>query len=240
MQSGENGAVASIEFDELDMLKNRLESEFQRTIFRIISLIITWLIGVWSIYLLIDVGPLIGQVGIPSSILFTLLFPILLIIAWGAADHQRRVDLNENDSVQNPDTLIESNVDQIINNVPRDPLAKKISSTGGAIYSTRGKDPKGVAIGGGADTFDSNMPIIDGMNMRVEHEGLESELERSVKIKVEADDIAAENAQNAWDEAERNDPELIEAGVERLGDLVGEGHFGGPVISNSEDSYESP
>ena len=76
--------------------------------------------------------------------------------------------------------------------------------------------------------------------MRVEHEGLESELERSVKIKVEADDIAAENAQNAWDEAERNDPELIEAGVERLGDLVGQGHFGGPVISNSEESYESP
>jgi len=240
MQSGEDGGVASIEFDELDMLKNRLESEFQRTIFRIIALILTWLIGVWSIYLLIDVGPLIGQVGIPSSILFTLLFPILLIIAWGAADHQRRIDSNEKDSIQNPDTLIESNVDRIINNVTRDPLAKEISSTGGAIYSTRGKDPKGVAIGGGADTFDSNMPTIDGMNMRAEHEGLESELERSVEIKVEADDIAAENAQKTWEQAERNDPELIEAGVERLGDLVGQGHFGGPVISNSEESYESP
>tara|TARA_Y100000589_G_scaffold20230_1_gene16710 strand:+ start:2756 stop:3475 length:720 start_codon:yes stop_codon:yes gene_type:complete len=239
MKSGEVDRVTPVGIDELDMLKHRLESEFQRTIFRIISLIITWLIGIFTIYMLIDVGPLVNQVGIPSTILFVLLFPILLIIAWGAADHQRRVD-SDNSISQDHDKLVESDVDQIIRNSSNDPLAKEVSSTGGAIYKTRGKDPKGVAFGGGADTFDSSMPMIDGMEVKIEHEGLEAELERSTLIKVEADNIAAEINQTSWERAERNDPELIEAGVERLGDLVGQGHFGGPVPSNSEEYSESP
>ena len=84
------------------------------------------------------------------------------------------------------------------------------------------------------------MPAIDGMDLKIEHEGLEAELERSTLIKVDADNVAAEISQTSWERAERNDPELIEAGVERLGDLVGQGHFGGPVPSNSEEYYESP
>ena len=239
MKSSEVDGVIPVESDELDMLKHRLDSEFQRTIFRIISLILTWLIGIFSIYMLIDVGPLINQIGIPSSILFVLLFPILLIIAWGAADHQRRVDSDDSIS-EIHDEVMESDVDIIINNASNDPLAKEVSSSGGAIYKTRGKDPKGVAFGGGADTFDSNMPTIDGMELKSEHKGLEAELERSTLIKVEADDIAAEISQISWDRAEKNDPELIEAGVERLGDLVGQGHFGGPVPTNSEEYSESP
>jgi len=240
MSSSDERGVSPIDLNELEMIKHKLESEFQRTIFRIISLIITWLVGILSIYLLIDVGPLVNQIGIPSSILFLVLFPILLVIAWGAADHQRRIDLNDKFGEYEDVTSENSRVDNIINSVSSDPFAKEISSTGGAIYKTRGKDPKGVAIGGGADTFDSSMPTIDGMNLRSEHEGLEAKLERSTIIKVEADSIAADISQNAWDEAERNDPELIEAGVERLGDLVGQGHFGGPVITNSEDYDESP
>ena len=92
MSSSDERGVSPIDHDELEMIKHKLESEFQRTIFRIISLIITWLVGILSIYLLIDVGPLVNQIGIPSSILFLVLFPILLVIAWGAADHQRRID----------------------------------------------------------------------------------------------------------------------------------------------------
>ena len=232
--------TVSVKIEELDMLKHRLDSEFQRTIFRIISLILTWLVGIFSIYMLIDVGPLLSQIGIVSAILFIVLFPILLVIAWGAADHQRRVDSSEHITEESDIGSLESDVEQIINDVSNDPLAKEVSSSGGAIYKTRGKDPKGVALGGGADTFDSNMPTIDGMELKIEHKGLEAELERSTLIKVEADNIAAEISQTSWETAERNDPELIEAGVERLGDLVGQGHFGGPVPTNSEEYSESP
>ena len=240
MKSTEVDGSISVKIEELDMLKHRLDSEFQRTIFRIISLILTWLVGIFSIYMLIDVGPLLSQIGIVSAILFIVLFPILLVIAWGAADHQRRVDSSEHITEESDIGSLESDVEQIINDVSNDPLAKEVSSSGGAIYKTRGKDPKGVALGGGADTFDSNMPTIDGMELKIEHKGLEAELERSTLIKVEADNIAAEISQTSWETAERNDPELIEAGVERLGDLVGQGHFGGPVPTNSEEYSESP
>ena len=240
MKSTEVDGSISVKIEELDMLKHRLDSEFQRTIFRIISLILTWLVGIFSIYILIDVGPLLSQIGIFSAILFIVLFPILLVIAWGAADHQRRVDSSEHITEENDIGSLEYDVEQIVNEVSNDPLAKEVSSSGGAIYKTRGKDPNGVALGGGADTFDSNMPTIDGMELKIEHKGLEAELERSTLIKVEADNIAAEISQTSWETAERNDPELIEAGVERLGDLVGQGHFGGPVPTNSEEYSESP
>ncbi len=240
MKSTEVDGSISVKIEELDMLKHRLDSEFQRTIFRIISLILTWLVGIFSIYMLIDVGPLLSQIGIVSAILFIVLFPILLVIAWGAADHQRRVDSSEHITEENDIGSLEYDVEQIVNEVSNDPLAKEVSSSGGAIYKTRGKDPNGVALGGGADTFDSNMPTIDGMELKIEHKGLEAELERSTVIKVEADNIAAEISQTSWETAERNDPELIEAGVERLGDLVGQGHFGGPVPTNSEEYSESP
>ena len=65
------------------------------------------------------------------------------------------------------------------------------------------------------------------MEARPEYEGLEAGLTKSHEVKIEADEIVAEKAQKSWEESEKNDPELIEAGVERLGDLVGTGHFGG-------------
>jgi len=44
----------------------------------------------------------------------------------------------------------------------------------------------------------------------------------------EANEIAAEKALKEWEAAEAADPELIEAGVDKLGDLVASGHFKGP------------
>ena len=44
-------------------------------------------------------------------------------------------------------------------------------------------------------------------------------------MKAEADQRYAEHAQQRWEEAERNDPDLIEAGVKRLGDLVATDYF---------------
>ncbi|MAK26232.1 MAG: hypothetical protein CMA02_03070 [Euryarchaeota archaeon] len=183
---------------------------------------------------------MINQIGVPGAILFGLIFPILLIVAWGAADHQRRTETDDDYHDHNEDENQLSIIEQIIENVPSDPLAKEIGETGGALYATRGKDPSGVAIGGGADTFDSNMPLIDGMELRSEHEGLEAELQRSTMIRVEADEKVAANAQQSWENAEKNDQELIEAGVERLGDLVATGHFGGPVLSDVDETHESP
>ena len=240
MEPGNTEGSSQTIIEDSNEIMHRLENEFQRTIFRIISLMITWFVGIFTISVLIDIQPMINQIGIPASILFGLIFPILLVVAWGAADHQRRTEAEDYYHNQNEDENQPSVIEQIIENVPSDPLAKEIGETGGALYATRGKDPAGVAIGGGADTFDSNMPIIDGMELRSEHEGLEADLHRSTMIRVQADEKAAIDAQQSWENAEKNDQELIEAGVERLGDLVATGHFGGPVLSDVEETHESP
>jgi hypothetical protein len=127
----------------------------------------------------------------------------------------------------------ELDLDELIEAV-KDPLAKEGDSAGRLIYLTRGKSPKGIAIGGGAETFTPDMPTKDGWGVPAEHLGLEDKLTRAEVVVVEADEIRAEQAAKNWAESEANDPELIEAGVERLGDLVSTGHFGGPLDSRNE------
>jgi hypothetical protein len=106
------------------------------------------------------------------------------------------------------------------------------------VYKTRAEDPKGPAEGSGADTIDANMPRIDAMTPRPEFEGIEGELTDGEKLLEEANVVRDKKAQKAWQEAEESDTELIEAGVEKLGDLVAQGHFS--KKDGSEDFPEAP
>jgi hypothetical protein len=128
---------------------------------------------------------------------------------------------------------LELDLDEFLEAV-KDPLAKEVDSSGRLIYLTRGKSPRGMAIGGGAETFTPDMLAKDGWEVPAEHVGLEDKLTKAETVVVEADDIRAERAAKSWSKKEENDPELIEAGVKRLGDLVSTGHFGSPLASQDE------
>ncbi len=104
-------------------------------------------------------------------------------------------------------------------------LSKEQDEWGRVVYKTRGRDPKGPAEGSGADTIDARMPRIDAMTPRPEYEGIEDELTEGEKLMAEANVARDERAQDAWELAESQDPDLVEAGVEKLGDLVAQGHF---------------
>jgi len=104
-------------------------------------------------------------------------------------------------------------------------LAKDKDKWGRVIYRTRGTDLKGPAEGGGADTIEASMPRIDAMTPRPEFDGLEDELTKGEKLVEEANLQKNEDAQVAWDAAESSDPDLIESGVEKLGDLVATGQL---------------
>jgi hypothetical protein len=69
------------------------------------------------------------------------------------------------------------------------------------------------------------MPRIDAMTPRPEFEGLEGDLTEGEKLLEEANVVRHEKAQKEWKEAEESDTDLIEAGVEKLGDLVAKGYF---------------
>ena len=103
-------------------------------------------------------------------------------------------------------------------------LSKERDKWGRVVYKTRGEDPRGPAEGSGADTIDSRMPRIDAMTPRPEFEGIEGELTEGEKLVQEANVARDLKSQEAWETAEKADPELIEAGVDKLGDLVAKGH----------------
>ena len=107
--------------------------------------------------------------------------------------------------------------------------AKDVDWMGREIYKTRGKDFRGPAEGQGADTFGEIIPRVDAMTIRPEHEGIEGPLTMTEEMVEMVNEIAAEKALKDWDTAEATDSELIEAGVDKLGDLVASGHYKGPA-----------
>ena len=107
-------------------------------------------------------------------------------------------------------------------------LAKTVDKKGRVVYKTRGGDPKGPAKGGGADTFSEYAPRVDGSLPKPEFDDLEAPLSLAEKLIHEANRVQAEINQERWMRAESQNQELIEEGVEKLGDLVARGKFGGP------------
>ena len=89
---------------------------------------------------------------------------------------------------------------------------------------TRGEDERGFAGGVIESDLDEEQAIRPVSN-HDQYEDLEQELTIAEQVKAEADQRYAEHAQQRWEEAERNDPDLIEAGVTRLGDLVATDYF---------------
>ena len=83
---------------------------------------------------------------------------------------------------------------------------------------TRGKDERGFTGGIIESDLDEKQAIRPVSN-HDRYEDLEQDLTIAEQVKAEADQRYAEHAQQRWEEAERNDPDLIEAGVKRLGDL---------------------
>ena len=89
---------------------------------------------------------------------------------------------------------------------------------------TRGKDERGFTGGIIESDLDEKQAIRPVSN-HDRYEDLEQDLTIAEQVKAEADQRYAEHAQQRWEEAERNDPDLIEAGVKRLGDLVTTEYF---------------
>ena len=89
---------------------------------------------------------------------------------------------------------------------------------------TRGEDERGFT-GGVIESDLDEEQAIRPVSKHDQYEDLEQELTIAEQVKAEADQRYAEHAQQRWEEAERNDPDLIEAGVTRLGDLVTTDYF---------------
>ncbi len=122
-------------------------------------------------------------------------------------------------------------------------MAKEQDKWGRVRYRTRGQDPKGPAEGGGSDTIDHTLPRIKDTSDGKEYAKLEGPLTEGEKLLEEANVIRHSRAAAAWEASESGDPELTEAGKERLGDLVATGHFADTAVEGefpAAPELESP
>ncbi len=84
----------------------------------------------------------------------------------------------------------------------------------------RGSDEKGFTSGRTESQLDTLQPRRDASLSEPSYAGLEDDLRPSELLVSEANARYGEKAQQRWQDAESKDIDLIEAGVEKLGDLV--------------------
>lgn len=89
-----------------------------------------------------------------------------------------------------------------------------------AYRRTRGHDERGPVFGDETIQFAAQKERTDPAERQGDYEGLEGPLKIGETLIEEANQSYASMAQERWEAAERADMDLVEAGVERLGDLV--------------------
>ena len=203
----QNEAAQYLDFIDEDEQRRR---QAKRVLF--VLLIGLVLIAGWCI----DNGCNTGVVLICTAILFTML---LLV---NAANHRKALQREESLL-----RLLEVNLDlfeghpyrqRLIVAAQNDSFEElQVRKNKGVV---RGQDEKGFTGGRKAQPLDSNANRRDVSHSDGNYEGLEGELRRSEHLVNEANTQYEKKANEQWQASEASDVDLIEAGVERLGDLV--------------------
>ena len=108
---------------------------------------------------------------------------------------------------------------------------EKVGHTNKKQLRIRGGDEKGPAFGEAQASFEPSSERQDPSIHAGDYEELEGPLLGGEVLLEEANQAYADLAQERWEQAEREDLDLIEAGVDSLGDLVASGWF----EKNAED-----
>ena len=180
---------------------------------------------VLSVFLFGGFGALVGYIVASSVLIASFCFLIGQVIAF--ADHVRlrkATDLWMEEMLSDLHIDIDDFVGRITPALVLEQWKSHIKKERTNPLMTRGNDQRGFTSGiteSDLDAARNSRPAEE----REEYQGLEESLTVAQQVKAEADKRYAEHAQQRWEEAERNDPDLIEAGVKRLGDLVATDFF---------------
>ena len=114
---------------------------------------------------------------------------------------------------------VERKLTKLFGNIPQ-----RITSNS-EMARTRGTDEKGPTWGKQDGAFGE----VTNFRNAIEHgkifDGLEGELYKSEKLIKDANENYSEMAQQRWEKSQSNDPDLVEAGVKTLADLVTTDYF---------------
>ena len=157
---------------------------------------------------------------IPDPVIFLsiVLIPITIVIADNTIEnmYQKKIEYLLNDLQAR-----EFSDKEIMDNS----IDKKASSYPNSEYlRVRGGDEKGPAFGKSDKNFSTHRKRIDAMTNR-DYDDIESISTDTENMIRDADNIQSEISAKQWQQSESMDSDLIEAGVENLGDLIKTGWF---------------
>ena len=114
---------------------------------------------------------------------------------------------------------VERKLTKLFGNIPQ-----RITSNS-EMARTRGVDEKGPTWGKQDGVFGEVTNFRDAVEHGKVFDGLEGELYKSEKLIKNANENYSEMAQQRWEKSQSNDPDLVEAGVETLAELVTTDYF---------------
>lgn len=161
--------------------------------------------------------------GIPDYIIFLSILTIALVIIQTnkllSRIFSREIELLTSEllSAGLGDSSDETNNPSYIGNKPSNYSNKQH-------LRTRGGDEKGPAFGDKSSNFSTAKSRIDAFENN-QYDDIESTITETEVMVGMADKQYAKDAAKQWTDSEKTDPDLIEAGVENLGELIKTGWF---------------
>jgi hypothetical protein len=175
-----------------------------------------------------DIGTVLLRVWPALVAVLTLVFFVLR----GSVRSQRTMEARLNDLLSTVDLdwedISELELPKARQSLVLDAFADKSMVEGQvntAYRRTRGGDEKGPAFGEEKAGFEVASKRQDPAVHEADYEGLVGPLGTGEVLVEEANESYATQAQERWEASEKADMDMIEAGVERLGDLVAAGWF---------------
>lgn len=193
------------------------------------------LLVIWTFIIVVDVLMLAAYLQTQDiEAMLSLLWPVLLgalillyFVLVGSLRSQQSVETRLNALLDNMELSWEDvgglDLTEERRGLILDAFANKTASGGlaNANYRrTRGTDEKGPAFGDEKSAFEPSSKRRDPATHEHDYDGLEGPLGAAESLVEEANQSYAARAQERWDASEKADMDLIEAGVDRLGDLI--------------------
>jgi len=154
----------------------------------------------------------------PAIFLSIIIIPIAMVVSNNLIekyyDTKIEYTLNELLSHDNYQEIEQTNRDK----------EKKSNYSNSEHLRIRGGDEKGPAFGKNSKDFSTHGKRIDAMKNR-DYDEIENVNTKGERMLRDADKIQSESAAIQWEKSQSKDQDLIEAGVDNLGDLIKTGWF---------------
>lgn len=154
----------------------------------------------------------------PAIFFSIIIIPLAIVVANNLIekyyDNKIEYTLNELLSYDNYQEIEKTNLGQ----------EKKSNYSNSEHLRIRGSDEKGPAFGKNSKDFSTHGNRIDAMKNR-DYDDIENVNTEGERMLRDADKIQSESAAIQWEKSQSKDRDLIEAGVDNLGDLIKTGWF---------------